>query len=207
MAASRARPSARVALVSVRPQLAVLLGGGRNTHTMWRIRDDVGRGDVRRSMAMSDERFVFNHLGHCVTDLDRSRRFYEAVLGFEFWREIRPPDASSARLLGLSEPLDMTACYLRRDGLVLELLHFGAVNHRRTPATRALDEPGLTHLSVSCDIDAVRRRAVEYGGEVLDTTDIGVAVFIRDPDGQLIELLPLAYADHLAGADGVEPAP
>ncbi len=156
---------------------------------------------------MSDERFVFNHLGHCVTDLERSRRFYEAVLGFESWREIRPPDASSAQLLGLSEPLGMTACYLRRDGLVLELLHFDAVNHRRTPALRALDEPGLTHLSISCDIDTVRQRVVEYGGEVLDATDIGVAMFIRDPDGQLIELLPLAYADHLANTQPVDAEP
>ncbi|MGO9875448.1 MAG: hypothetical protein ACLPVY_16800 [Acidimicrobiia bacterium] len=38
----------------------------------------------------------------------------------------------------------------------------------------------------------------EYGGEVLTETDIDVAVFIRDPDGQLIELLPLEYADRHA---------
>jgi len=35
---------------------------------------------------------VINHLGQCVTDGARSRRFYEEVLGFEFWREIEPPD-------------------------------------------------------------------------------------------------------------------
>jgi catechol 2,3-dioxygenase-like lactoylglutathione lyase family enzyme len=148
---------------------------------------------------MTGQRFVFNHLGQCVTDLARSRRFYEEVLGFEFWRQIRPPDESSAKLLGLAEPLGMTACYLRRDGLVLELLHFDAVHHRRVPPRRAVDEPGLTHISVSCDIETARARVVEFGGEVLDDTDIGAAVFIRDPDGQLVELLPLAYADHLAG--------
>ena len=27
------------------------------------------------------------------------------------------------------------------------------------------------------------------GGEVLSDTDIGVAVFVKDPDGQLLELL------------------
>ncbi len=147
-----------------------------------------------------DARVVFNHLGQCVRDLDRSRRFYESVLGFEFWRQIQPPDDSSAQLLGLSPPLGMTACYLRRDGLVLELLHFAAPERAVAFRPRAMDEPGLTHISVSCDIDAVCARVAEFGGEVLAATNIGVAVFIRDPDGQLVELLPLAYADHLAGS-------
>jgi hypothetical protein len=60
-----------------------------------------------------------------------------------------------------------------------------------------MDEPGLTHISLSVDIDAVLPRVTEYGGEVLDDTNIGHGVFIRDPDGQLVELLPLAYADGL----------
>ena len=69
---------------------------------------------------MSADRFVVNHLGHCVRDLARARRFYEELLGFEFWRELRPTDESSAALLGLEPPLDSTICYLRRDGFVLE---------------------------------------------------------------------------------------
>lgn len=146
------------------------------------------------------ERVVVNHLGQCVTDLARSRRFYEAVFGFEFWREIRPPDAGSAQLLGLDPPLGMTACYLRRDGLVLELIHYAAAGHRLAPVRRTMDAPGLTHLSFSCDVDTVRGRVEEFGGEVLGGTDIGVAVFVRDPDGQLIELLPLGYADQVSGA-------
>jgi lactoylglutathione lyase len=145
------------------------------------------------------ERVVVNHLGQCVTDLERSRRFYEQVLGFEFWREIHPPDDRSARLLGLAPPLAMTACYLRRDGLVLELIHYATDEHRRPPAPRAMDDPGLTHLSFSCDVDAVRARVEAFGGEVLTATDIGAAVFVRDPNGQLIELLPLSYADDVAG--------
>src|SRR5262245_47516420 len=67
---------------------------------------------------------VFNHMGQCVTDLDRSRRFYVDVLGFEPWREIQIPDGGSDKLLRLSPPIGLTACYLRRDGFVLELLHY-----------------------------------------------------------------------------------
>jgi hypothetical protein len=40
----------------------------------------------------------------------------------------------------------------------------------------------------------------EHGGTVLVDTDIGAAVFIRDPDGQLIELLPMTYRDNLPPA-------
>jgi lactoylglutathione lyase len=146
------------------------------------------------------DRVVVNHLGQCVTDLARSRRFYEQVLGFEFWREIHPPDTGSAELLGLRPPLGMTACYLRRDGLVLELIQYAGEGHRRTPAARAMDEPGLTHLSFSCDLDAVKARVTAFGGEVITASDIGVAVFVRDPDGQLIELLPLSYVENVSGA-------
>ncbi len=139
---------------------------------------------------------VFNHLGQCVTDLDRSRRFYVEVLGFEPWREIHPPDELSAKLLGLDAPLGMTACYLRRDGLVLELLHFAAAGQTQAPKPRAMNEPGLTHISVSVDdIPATCAAVAEHGGEVLTDTDIDVGIFVRDPDGQLIELLPMAYAD------------
>ncbi len=144
------------------------------------------------------ERVVVNHLGHCVTDLPRSRRFYEELLGFEFWRQLTPPQEESAKLLGLGEPLGSTICYLRREGFVLELIHYSEPSHRRAPARRAMDEPGLTHLSLSCDVADVCARVADYGGEVLTETDIGVAIFIRDPDGQLIELLPLEYAERVA---------
>ena len=145
-----------------------------------------------------DDPVAFNHVGQCVTDLARSRRFYEELLGFTFEREIAPPDDPSGRLLGLDPPLGMTAVYLRRDGFVLELLHFA---HRSRPwRARELDEPGLTHVSLSVeDLDGVLARVPEYGGEVLTDTNIGVAVFVRDPDGQLVELLPMSYRRALDG--------
>ena len=144
---------------------------------------------------------VFNHVGQCVTDLARSRRFYEDVFGFELWREITPADRPSDQLLRLTPPIGLTACYLRRDGLVLELLHFAGVGARPgPPRARAMNEPGLTHVSVSVDdIDETCRAVAAHGGEVLDDTNIGFGMFVRDPDGQLIELLPMAYRDSLDG--------
>jgi len=133
-------------------------------------------------------RNVFNHVGVCVTDLERSRRFYEA-LGFAFKRELRPPDGISAKLLGLQSPLGLTAVYLTLGTFTLELLHFDAPD--TPPATpRVMNEPGLTHLSISAgDLSGTLERVRSLGCEVIDDTDIKVAVMIRDPDGQLIELL------------------
>ena len=142
---------------------------------------------------------VFNHVGQCVTDLERTRRFYVEVLGFEVWREITLDDAPSDRLLRLQAPIGMTACYLRLDGFVLELLHFAGEGAAPLAyQERVMNQPGLTHVSVSVDdIPATCRDAVAHGGSVLDDTDIGGAIFIRDPEGQLVELLPMAYADRM----------
>jgi catechol 2,3-dioxygenase-like lactoylglutathione lyase family enzyme len=151
---------------------------------------------------MSDRKVAFNHVGQVVTDLVRSKRFYCELLDFTVDREIQPPDESSAQLLSLSPPLGMTACYLARDGLVLELLHFSAAGQTEAVKRRAMNEPGLTHLSLSvADLDGVLARVPEYGGDVIATSNIGVGVFIRDPDGQLIELLTMAYRERLDSAD------
>lgn len=141
---------------------------------------------------------AFNHVGQCVTDLARSKRFYCELFGFTLEREINPPDESSAQLMGLTPPLAMTAAYLVRDGLVLELLHCAAAGQTQPFRARTMNEPGLTHLSLSVDdIDEVGARVPEYGGEVVAATHIGAAVFVRDPDGQLLELLPMGYRRHL----------
>jgi len=132
---------------------------------------------------------AFNHVAIRVTDLARSQRFYEQVFGFRQVLELEPPDEMSSQLLGLDPPLGMTARYFERDGVILELLHFAAHQGRPAPR-RGMDEPGLTHLSFGVDDLAGALAAVEeHGGEVLPDTNIGVGVFVRDPDGQLLELL------------------
>jgi catechol 2,3-dioxygenase-like lactoylglutathione lyase family enzyme len=143
---------------------------------------------------------AFNHVGQCVTDLERSKRFYCELLGFTLEREINPSDDMSSKLLSLAPPLGMTASYLVRDGLVLELLHFSAVE-MKPRAERTMNEPGLTHVSLSVDdLDGVLAKIPDYGGEVIESSNIGGAVFVRDPDGQLVELLPMEYRRRLEAA-------
>jgi catechol 2,3-dioxygenase-like lactoylglutathione lyase family enzyme len=133
---------------------------------------------------------TFNHVGTCVTDLGRSLRFYE-WLGFEHLaeRDITPPDTATSRLLDIEPPVGLTAVYLRLDGFVLELLHYD--RPLNPPAVvRAMNEPGLTHLSLTVDDLAGALQQVEsHGGAIVESSSIGIAVMIRDPDGQLIELI------------------
>ena len=97
---------------------------------------------------MSPDQTVFNHVGVCVTDLDRSRRFYQEVLQFRFWWELDAPDEGTSQLLEIPQPVGLHAVYMVRDGLVLELLHFAQAGTRAFRA-RVMNEPGLTHLSFS----------------------------------------------------------
>lgn len=141
---------------------------------------------------------VYNHTGQVVTDLERSKRFYQEVLGFTPWYEISPPDEATSTLMCLPPPLGMKASYLTLDGFVLELMEYSAPGAVAAFRPRALNEPGLTHLSVSVDdIRATAEKAAEYGGQVVEGSDVGAALFIRDPDGQLLELLPAKYRDRL----------
>ena len=83
-------------------------------------------------------------------------------------------------------------------GLVLELLHFADPGAQAPYRARTMNEPGLTHLSISVDdVRAAAAKVVEHGGEIIEESDVGLALFVRDPDGQLLELLPADYRDRL----------
>jgi lactoylglutathione lyase len=131
----------------------------------------------------------FSHVGQCVTDLERARAFYVEVLAFDEVMDLDVSGSQSATLLRLPDPVGLRAVYLRRDGFVLELLAFSEPEPlpRRE---RPIIEPGLTHISVGVDdLDATCAAVVAHGGAVLTESRLPTAVFVTDPDGQVIELL------------------
>jgi lactoylglutathione lyase len=138
---------------------------------------------------MSSHRTTFNHIGLCVANRERSRRFYEGLLGFQFWWELDAPEEGTDRLLQLEKPVGLHATYLVRDGLVLELLDYSG-RQVHTGVERVMDQAGLTHISFSIsDLGEVLERVESFGGSVVDGTVSGASAMIRDPDGQLLELL------------------
>jgi catechol 2,3-dioxygenase-like lactoylglutathione lyase family enzyme len=139
---------------------------------------------------MASHRTIFNHVGLCVADRERSRRFYQGLLGFEFWWELELPDEGTEQLLQLARPIGVRATYLIRDGFVLELIDYAKRNVQVGPE-RVMDQVGLTHLSLSVsNLGDALAMVDEFGGSVVEGTVTDQFAMIRDPDGQLIELLP-----------------
>jgi len=134
------------------------------------------------------------HIGICVTDLERSLRFYRDLLGFQHEHELAVEGEPTDTLLRL-RGVRLRAVYLQRDGVRIELLHYGSPP-APAPRSRPMNEPGLTHLSFRvADMDATLAALRAAGERVLDETVIrfpevgSAACFIVDPDQQLIELV------------------
>jgi len=135
---------------------------------------------------------VFSHVGLCVSDLERSLRFYCEGLGFSK-AETHEIHNEFADTLEVARDVVLTSQFIRREDLGIELLHFRAPGHRGSPAAHR-NELGLTHLSfVVPDLEATAAALVAAGGTILAatrTTDANVdLLFLRDPDGTRIELM------------------
>lgn len=140
----------------------------------------------------------FSHVGQCVRDLDRARAFYTEALGFEEVLDLDVSGEQSAKLLRLPGVVGLRAVYLRRDGFVLELLGFTDPEPLPVRA-RPIVEPGLTHVSVGVDdLDGACAAVLAHGGTVFEESRLPTAVFVADPEGQVIELLAgTRFADTL----------
>jgi glyoxylase I family protein len=135
-----------------------------------------------------------SHVGICVSDLERSLRFYRDLLGCAPEHELAVEGEPTDTLLRL-RGTRLRAVYLTRDGVRIELLQFAS-----PPAPprheRVMNEYGLTHLSFRVsDLQAVVAGLRAAGERVLDDTLLdfpafqAAACFVVDPDGQLIELV------------------
>lgn len=91
------------------------------------------------------------------------------------------------------EPLGVHATYLVRDGFVLELIDYPK-RSVHAGAERVMDQVGLTHISFSVsDLGSVLARVAGCGGVVVEETVTEGSAMIRDPYGQLLELLSDAW--------------
>jgi len=138
-----------------------------------------------------------SHIGVCVSDLERSMRFYRDVLGFavsETMPEIHVEGEPSGTLLRLRD-VDLRAVYLERDGFRLELLYYASPRSPGAAPARTMNDLGFTHLSVQVpDVVAALSQLAELGvaidhDTVIEVGGLTVAAFVRDPDGLGIELV------------------
>jgi catechol 2,3-dioxygenase-like lactoylglutathione lyase family enzyme len=135
------------------------------------------------------------HLGICVSDLERSLRFYRDVLGC---REVGRLDMAGgpADTINGMQDVELRAIYLERDGWRLELIEFSEPGCLGPRTPRPMNQVGLTHLSFRvADLEAVCAKLEAAGGGLLPETRIGAAgaatraIMAHDPDGLRLELV------------------
>ena len=128
----------------------------------------------------------FGHLRLTVTDLARSRSFYDRVFGFPVAYEM-PPDADDATRAALA--FLYGGIVYAVPGGVLGLRPVAPEGDRFDP-----DRVGLDHLSFAVGGESVLHEAVgvleEVGAEHSGVKDIGSGWILefRDPDGIALEL-------------------
>jgi len=135
------------------------------------------------------------HLGICVSDLERSLRFYRDVLGC---REVGRLEMEGGMADTINSMKDVTvrAIYLERDGWRLELIAFPQPGVVGPDTPRPMNQLGLTHLSFRIDdFDTVCANVEAAGGGLIGDTRIGEpgavvrAIMAHDPDGMRLELI------------------
>jgi catechol 2,3-dioxygenase-like lactoylglutathione lyase family enzyme len=139
--------------------------------------------------------YATSHIGLCVRDLERSRRFYVDGLGFEEFARFE----IDRQIAEVDPPCDFTSFFIQKDGLRIELLDYRSPGVFGEPSNRR-NHLGLTHLSfVVDDVDAAARELEAFGGTIVEGTrsgqhdpDMVQIIFLADPDGTRVELMRLA---------------
>ena len=119
-----------------------------------------------------------NHVGIRVTDLEKTRAFYEQ-LGFEF-------------LLGPVGP-ELVAIMEHPSGVNINfILNANSDSTENILMDEPVKHPGYTHIALDVtDIKAIEKAMNRLGIEITEgpvmLPDGGVMLFIRDPDRNVIE--------------------
>lgn len=151
----------------------------------------------------------YSHIGVCVSDMERAKRFYREGLGFSEGIAMTNGD-DLCHFVGVPGPMEMISQFMTLGGLNLELLAFpspGLAAAATVP--RAMNQVGMTHLSFYVsDVDETAKKLESLGGYILHQTrndnddfagqSISVsALFCTDPDGTRIELM--CFSDNFPG--------
>jgi catechol 2,3-dioxygenase-like lactoylglutathione lyase family enzyme len=155
-----------------------------------------------------------HHVGVTVSDLDRAVAFYRDVLGLDVLSRFSVGGDAFATGVGI-DGARADFAHLDAGGVRLELVAYessetddapsetdsievgsieaGSPGNDTPPAAPRLNEPGATHVGLAVDDVEARYAALPDDIETLSepqTTESGTTIFfLRDPEGNLIEVL------------------
>lgn len=136
----------------------------------------------------------FTHVGITVSDLDASVKFYEEVFGFTCRNRTSFDEnflAQAPDLYKLTNTTANVAFVSAPNGIVLEMFQF--IPSLPDNGLFAWNRPGYTHICLTLDnlpefAEHMRAHNVQFCMDVLKRWDGGHWVFVKDPDGNLIEV-------------------
>jgi len=140
------------------------------------------------------------HYSHCVADIERSRKFYTEVLGFEVVGEFDFDDPATAKVMGVPG-CKFKGIFMKLDGMRIEIIGFREPPAETTVRRRKSNEIGHSHLSFYVlDLDAAlthfRKHRVEVNDETRTVLASGIeCCVVRDPDGFPIEVVQVQSLD------------
>ena len=131
-----------------------------------------------------------HHVGVTVSELDRAVAFYTDVLGLEVVAEFSVGGEAFADAVDVAGASAAFA-HLEAGGVRVELVEYGPAGEPMPE--RSLDRPGATHLGLAVDDVEAFHDDLDPAVETLSeprTTESGTTIlFLRDPDGNLVEVL------------------
>jgi len=134
------------------------------------------------------------HIGISVSNLDASVKFYEEVFGFKCRNRTTFDEKFFGQAPGcynLTGTTANVAFIVSPNGITLEMFQFNPLVPDNGQFAWA--RPGYTHFCITLEnlpefAKHMREKNVSFCMDVLDRFDGGHWVFVRDPDGNLIEV-------------------
>ncbi|ADJ15320.1 VOC family protein [Halalkalicoccus jeotgali] len=131
-----------------------------------------------------------HHVGVTVSDLERAVEFYRDVLGLDVLERFTVSGEAFSAGVGVEDATGQFV-HLDGDGARIELIEYDPEGDRRPEPD--VNQPGATHVGLGVsDLDGFYEGLPE-GIETLSeprTTESGTRIlFVRDPEGNLVEIL------------------
>ena len=137
---------------------------------------------------------AFNHVGISVANLERSIRFYRGLLDMQVIQEVPFEGERYEAILGLTGAKGRIAI-LRLANLELEFFEFAHPAGRPAEPNRPVCDGGLAHFAVQVEDLAGMYARLKAAGVVFHCPPIdfgcAIATYLRDPDGNVIEMLQM----------------